>query len=112
MLILMSKSICKNNCDFFSQLLEKLDNKENEILFYRLTNKSINNDRTFIAVMTCSDADKNCPYIPGAEKRISLKYYDPKEFDNTALEIKKYEECSYKIATEIFYVFSEVSKKI
>ena len=81
-------------------------------LFSKLFKKSINNDRTFIAVMTCSDADKNCPYIPGAEKRISLKYDDPKEFDNTALEIKKYEECSYKIATEIFYVFSEVSKKI
>ena len=81
-------------------------------LFSKLFNKSINNDRTFTAVMTCSDADKNCPYIPGAEKRISLKYDDPKEFDNTALEIKKYEECSYKIASEIFYVFSEVSKKI
>ena len=81
-------------------------------LFSKLFKKSINNDRTFIAVMTCSDADKNCPYIPGAEKRISLKYDDPKKFDNTTLEIKKYEECSYKIASEIFYVFSEVSKKI
>ena len=81
-------------------------------LFSKLFNKSINNDRTFIAVMTCSDADKNCPYIPGAEKRIPLKYDDPKEFDNTSLEIKKYEECSYNIASEIFYVFSEVSKKL
>ena len=81
-------------------------------LFSKLFNKSINNDRPFAAVMTCSDADKNCPYIPGAEKRIPLKYDDPKEFDNTTLKIKKYEECSYKIASEIFYVFNEVSKKI
>ena len=81
-------------------------------LFSKLCNKSINDDRPFAAVMTCSDADKNCPYIPGAEKRIPLKYDDPKEFDNTTLEIKKYEECSYNIASEIFYVFSKVSEKI
>ena len=81
-------------------------------LFSKLFNKSIDNDKPFIAVMTCSDADKNCPYIPGAEKRIPLKYDDPKEFDNTTLEIKKYEESSYKIASEIFYVFNEVSKKL
>lgn len=32
----------------------------------------------FAAVMTCSDADENCPYIPGAEARIPVRYEDPK----------------------------------
>ena len=64
----------------------------------------------YAAVMTCSDADKNCPFIPGAEKRISLPFKDPKEFDDTLIEAKKYKECSLKIASEVFYVFNEVDK--
>ena len=36
-------------------------------LFSKLFNKSINHDGPFAAIMTCSDADENCPYIPGAE---------------------------------------------
>ena len=79
-------------------------------LFSKLFNKSINHDGPFAAIMTCSDADENCPYIPGAEIRIPLKYDDPKVFDNTKLELKKYKECSDKIASEIFYVFSEIKK--
>ena len=45
----------------------------------------------FIAVMVCSDADSNCPLVPGAEKRISLTYDDPKAFDNTNQEETKYD---------------------
>lgn len=62
----------------------------------------------FCAVMTCSDADENCPYIPGANSRVSLKYDDPKEFDGTELEEEKYLERSMQIATELFYVMSKV----
>lgn len=62
----------------------------------------------FCAVMTCSDADENCPYIPGANFRVSLKYDDPKEFDGTELEEEKYLERSMQIATELFYVMSKV----
>jgi len=58
--------------------------------------------------MTCSHADENCPYIPGADKRIPLRYNDPKDFDETPLEAQKYDERSKQIATELFYVFSEI----
>lgn len=64
----------------------------------------------FCAIMTCSDADENCPYIPGANSRVSLKYDDPKEFDGTELEEEKYLERSMQIATELFYVMSKVKK--
>lgn len=64
----------------------------------------------FAAIMTCSDADENCPFIPGAEKRIPLRYYDPKEFDNTPLEAQKYDERSMQIAGEMFYLFSKIKK--
>ena len=58
--------------------------------------------------MTCSDADENCPYIPKAEKRIPLRYDDPKSYDDTPIESEKYDERSLQIASEIFYVFSQI----
>lgn len=62
----------------------------------------------FAAVMTCSHADENCPYIPGAEARFALDYADPKEFDGTDLEVEKYRERSLQIAAEMFFVFKNV----
>lgn len=67
-----------------------------------------NPDADFAAVMTCSDADENCPFIAGADKRIPLRYEDPKAFDGTDLEAEKYDERSMQIATELLYVFSKV----
>jgi arsenate reductase len=65
----------------------------------------------FGAVMTCSHADENCPFIPGAEKRIAVTFEDPKEFDGTPLQTEKYEERSTQIATELFYVFSKINER-
>jgi arsenate reductase len=62
----------------------------------------------FAAVMTCSHADENCPFIPGAEKRIPFTFDDPKAFDGTPFQTKKYEERSLEIATQLFYVFSRI----
>ena len=60
--------------------------------------------------MTCAHADENCPFIPGTEKRIPLRYEDPKRFDNTPMGVEKYDERSLQIAAELFYVFKRVSK--
>lgn len=62
----------------------------------------------FAAVMTCSQADEGCPFIPGAAKKIPVTYDDPKEFDGTPQQAQKYQERSLQIATELFYVFSQV----
>lgn len=59
----------------------------------------------FAAIMTCSDADKNCPFVPGAEFRIPITYRDPKESDGTDRECETYDECCRQIATEIFFMF-------
>jgi arsenate reductase len=48
---------------------------------------------------------KTVPFIPGADKRISLPYEDPKSYDNTADEGKMYDERSIQIATEMKYIF-------
>jgi len=62
----------------------------------------------FAAVMTCSHADKNCPFITGADARISITYDDPKEFDDSPIKAEMYEERSRQIATEMKYVFAMV----
>ena len=78
--------------------------------FSKKYDDKFNPKENFCAVMTCSDADANCPYIPGAEERISITYNDPKEFDGTAQEEEKYIERSKQIASELFYVMSKVKK--
>ena len=81
------------------------DNKTPITLFSKLYDDPANPKTGFTAVMSCSHADENCPFIPGAEKRISLPYEDPKAYDNTADEAKIYDERSIQIATEMKYVF-------
>lgn len=41
----------------------------------------------FAAIMTCTNADGDCPFISGSEKRISIPFNDPKNL--TILPIKR-----------------------
>lgn len=67
-----------------------------------------NPQENFAAIMTCSEADKNCPFIPGASLRSPIKYEDPKEFDGSPEEQKAYDERCRQIATEMFFLMSQV----
>ena len=78
--------------------------------FSKLYDDPANKADTFAAVMTCSHADENCPYIQGAEERIAVRYEDPKKYDDTDLETTMYDERSMQIASEMFYVFSMIKK--
>ena len=69
----------------------------------------VNPDRDFAAIMTCSQADQNCPVVVGSAARISLTYDDPKDFDGTPQETAKYNECVREIGREILYAFSRVN---
>ncbi len=80
------------------------------IAFSKTYDHAFNPSIGFAALMTCSDADENCPFIPGTEKRIALNYEDPKTFDGSPLQKSKYEERSSQIATELLYVFSKIKK--
>ncbi|WP_164108287.1 MULTISPECIES: low molecular weight phosphatase family protein [Sphingobacterium] len=62
----------------------------------------------FAAIMTCSQADGGCPFIPGAEKRIPITFEDPKLSDNTPQQDEVYHNRSLEIAAEMFYVFSQI----
>lgn len=77
--------------------------------FSKLYDDNLNPKDGFAAIMTCSDADENCPFIPGASARIPLRYEDPKAFDDTPEESRMYDERSTQIASEMFYVFSQLS---
>ncbi|MFT2008596.1 protein-tyrosine-phosphatase [Pontibacter sp. 13R65] len=78
------------------------------IAFSKVFDDAANPAKGFAAVMTCSHADENCPYIAGAEARIPVRYEDPKAFDGTAEEAAKYDERSLQIASEMLYVFSKI----
>lgn len=77
--------------------------------FSKVYDDTVNPARGFAAVMTCSHADENCPFIPGAE-RIAVRYEDPKAFDDTPQEAARYDERSLQIANEMFFVFSQIKK--
>ncbi|MDX2247147.1 MAG: protein-tyrosine-phosphatase [Bacteroidia bacterium] len=76
--------------------------------FSKKYDDSPNPQENFAAVMTCSHADENCPFIPGAEFRQSVAYDDPKEADGTDEETALYDERCLQIATEMFYLMLHV----
>lgn len=69
---------------------------------------SDNSSNAFGAILVCNDAAEACPFVPGAEKRFVLPYNDPKEFDGTELQGKKYDERCREIGTEMFYIVSKI----
>jgi len=77
-------------------------------VFSKKYDDDLNPKKGYAAVMTCSHADENCPFIPGASKRVALTYNDPKDFDGTAQEEAKYSERVHEIGREILYAFSQV----
>ncbi len=83
-------------------------NEESIVGFSKTYDNDFNPKSEFAAIMTCSQADENCPYIPGAEKRLPITYDDPKAFDNTPEQAQKYNERSTQIATEMKYIFSQI----
>lgn len=87
----------------------KFDENEPPIIcFSKKFDDDFNPTSEFAAIMTCSSADEGCPFIVGAEKRLPIRYEDPKVFDGTNLMNSKYTERSIEIAAEMYYVFSQI----
>lgn len=83
-------------------------NEQPIIGFSKTYDDAFNPKSEFAAILTCSHADGGCPFISGAEKRIPITFDDPKAFDNTPQQKQMYRERSFQIATEMFYVFSQI----
>lgn len=80
--------------------------------FSKIYDQVPNPKKEFATIMVCDHADENCPLIPGAEKRIPLRFEDPKKYDGTSLETLKYDERSLQIASEMLFVFSKVKEQL
>ena len=79
--------------------------------FSKLYNDSENPKNEFAAIMTCSDAEKNCPLVEGSEIKFSLPYEDPKKYDMSKIEKTEYKKTSEKIASEMNYLFHKIKIK-
>ena len=76
--------------------------------FSKLIDYEGNPKEHFAAIMTCTHAEQNCPFVAGADFRIGLPFDDPKAFDGTVQETEMYLARVHQIATELFYVFSRL----
>lgn len=89
----------------------KFDKDEMPVVgFSKKYDDPFNPESGFCAVMTCSSADQGCPFIAGADKRIPVRYEDPKMYDGNAEMDEKYLQKSLEIGQEMFYVFSKVAE--
>lgn len=86
------------------------DNQHPIICFSKAYFDDFNPKSAFGAIMTCNNADEGCPLVLGAEARFPIKYDDPKAFDGTELMNEKYAERSLQIASELYFVFSQIKK--
>ncbi|MCX2744098.1 protein-tyrosine-phosphatase [Mangrovivirga sp. M17] len=78
--------------------------------FSKTYDDEYNPDEEFAAIMTCSSAENDCPFIPGTTCRIALTYDDPKVSDGTDSQNQVYSERSDQIALEMVYIFSRVEE--
>lgn len=87
----------------------KFDNNQHPIICFSKTYfDDFNSKSNFSAIMTCNNADEGCPMVFGAEARFPIKYDDPKAFDGTEVMNEKYAERSLQIASEMYFVFSQI----
>lgn len=93
----------KNKCHI------KFSENYKSIVMFSKTINEIDNNTPLISIMTCSDADKNCPVVPNALNRFLLSYEDPRLSDNSKIEKTKYLEACKTIGTEILYLFSKIN---
>ncbi|NEN24890.1 protein-tyrosine-phosphatase [Cryomorpha ignava] len=101
------KMLSEGNNPIYS--IKYAENEHGIIGFSKRIDDDFNPKSEFVAIMTCDTANEACPLVPGAEKRIPITFEDPKAFDDTAQQAEKYSERSLQIATELFYVFSQIN---
>jgi len=84
------------------------DTEATLICYSKIFNLDPNPSKNYCAIMTCSEADKNCPLASGCDLRIAIPYEDPKIADNAPQETATYDERCAQIAREMIYMMSRV----
>ena len=60
--------------------------------FSKVYSDAANPQSGFAALMVCGEADAGCPFVKGADLRVSMPYLDPKIYDDSRFEALKYAE--------------------
>ncbi|MBK7130522.1 MAG: protein-tyrosine-phosphatase [Crocinitomicaceae bacterium] len=106
----------------FEFKIEKINKQENAeyavylgeqiktICFSKTFDHPLNPASGFAAVMTCSEAETDCPFIPSAEIKIATPYDDPKISDGSGTEKVVYQDRFKEILRDNLYVFSLIKK--
>lgn len=68
-----------------------------------------NPQQGFCAVLACTSADRECPVIPNADRRVLVPYEDPKSADGTDREAEVYDERCLEICREMVWLFARAS---
>jgi protein-tyrosine-phosphatase len=85
------------------------ENKDPLICFSKKYDAPSNPSDSFVAIMTCDEANEACPVVSGADFKFSLTYSDPKISDGTEKESETYDERCFQIASEMFYLFNKIA---
>ncbi len=78
------------------------------VCFSKVYRDAPNPQEDFCAVMTCAQADKNCPIVRGCSLRVGLPFEDPKVADDKPEEAATYDARCQQICREMLYLFSQV----
>ena len=71
-----------------------------------------NPNSNFMAIFVDHNADINISKIRGTYNRVLLSYEDPVGYDGSEMEEQIYIESCKKVAIEMFYVFSQLRKRL
>lgn len=71
-----------------------------------------NPHKGFAALMVCSEADAECPTVPGAALRLSTPYSDPKIYDGSTFEAAKYNERRDDIGRMMLAALCQVRREL
>ncbi|MCK5371388.1 MAG: hypothetical protein KAQ62_22660 [Cyclobacteriaceae bacterium] len=87
-------------------------NQKPIVAFPKKTEHVKNPDNNFMAVFVGKNADINTQNIKGTYNRLLLNYDDPVGYEGSGLEDQIYAESCKKVAVEMFYVFSQLRKRL
>lgn len=79
--------------------------------FSKVYSHAANPSSGFAAIMVCTSADAACPYVDGADLRVSVPFVDPKVSDGTPEEEATYLAKSEEIGRELAWLMAQVPKK-
>lgn len=77
--------------------------------FSKVYSSEGNPKSNFAALMTCDNADKNCPNVEGSILRVPIPFVDPKVSDGTDKETATYDERCRQIAREMLFLMKQVN---